>query len=509
MTTTVNKKQIAKNALYLYVRTFFVIVLMLVASRVLLRALGAEDFGLYNLVGSIVAMFTSLRVVFASATQRFLNYEKSHNNVQILSNIFVISKRLHWGLSIFFLIITECLGIWALNDYLVIPDGRLPDAYIALQCSIFSAIAMLLTVPYDAVIISNERFNAYAYLAILECALQLGAAYAVIIIPENKLVWYSIMVLVAALLVRFINMIYCRFAFEECRHKGKFDKVLFKDMAKFAGWNFLGNFALSIYNEGINMVLNIFGGVLANAARAVSTQVLKGIGSISDRMSTAFAPQATQQYALGDMNRFHDLIFLATKLINYLYIFIAIPIAIFAPLVLDIWLDDVPQYSVEFVRAILVYGLARSIHSPLDLCFKCYGKLKRYQIIEICCLLPALPMAYIMLHCGLPLYWALLAMAITNLINDIAIIILAHREWGFRAKEFIIKALVPILSIICISMILSRLVLWCIDNIIVQIILIIAICFAVIIFIGVSKDERKYIKSFIYKRIPINTTNNA
>lgn len=498
-TVQINKKQIAKNALYLYLRTFFVIVLMLIASRVLLRALGAEDFGLYNLVGSIVAVFTSLRVVFASATQRFLNYEQSKHDIQILSNIFVISKRLHWGLSLFFLIVTECLGVWALNNYLVIPDGSLTDAFIALQCSILSAIAMLLTVPYDAVIISNERFNTYAYLAILECALQLGAAYTVILIPENKLVWYSIMVLCAAVIVRFINMLYCHVKFEECRHKGHFDKSLFKNMSEFAGWNFLGNFALSIYNEGINMVLNVFGGVIANAARAVSTQILKGIGSISDKMSTAFAPQATQQYAIGDMNKFHDLIFLSTKLINYLYLLMAIPIAIFTPLILDIWLGEVPEYSAEFVRAILVYGLARSIHSPLDLSFKCYGKLKYYQIVEICCLLPALPLAYILLKLGLPLYWALLAMAIANFINNVAISILAYRQWGFRVKEFLCRTIVPIINILIVTYVSYTTILLHISNTYIQIFTTLILLTVIIIIIGLTDDERKRVIAYINK----------
>jgi O-antigen/teichoic acid export membrane protein len=489
MSATINN-QIAKNAMFLYLRTFFVVILMLISSRVLLKALGAEDFGLYNLVGSIVAIFTSLRVVFASATQRFLNYEKAKHDVQILSNIFVISKRLHWWLSIIFIIATEILGVWAINCYLNIPDGKFTDALIVLQCSIFSAVAMLMTVPYDAVIISNERFNAYAYLSILECFLQVTAAFGATIIPSNRLIWYSVIVLIVAIFVRFINMVYCHRTFAECRHKGYFDKLLLKDMSKFAGWNFLGNFALSIYDEGINMVLNIFGGVIANAARAISVQVLKGISFISDRMSIAFAPQATQQYAIGNSDSFHNLIFLSTKLINFVYIFIAIPIALFTPLILEIWLGETPQYSVEFIRAILIYGLARSIHSPLDLCFKCYGKLKHYQIIEICCLLPALPLAYLFLKMGLPLYWALIAMAITNFINNIAIIILAHKEWGFRAKSFITKAIMPIAFIIIAAAMLCYPILLYINNVYLQIVLVMTTISMLIFFLGLTKDER-------------------
>ena len=473
------------------------VILMLISSRILLKILGAEDFGLYNLVGSIVAIFTSLRVVFASATQRFLNYEKAQQDVQTLSNIFLISKRLHWGLSVVFIIVTEILGIWALSSYLNIPDGRLTESFLVLQCSIFSAVAMLMTVPYDAVIIANEKFNAYAYLSILECFLQVAAAFALIIIPNNRLVWYSIIVLLIAILVRLINMLYCHISFDECRHKGVFDKQMFKDMSRFAGWNFLGNFALSVYNEGINMVLNIFGGVIANAARAISTQVLKGMSAISDRMSSAFAPQATLQYAIGNSDSFHNLIFLSTKLINFVYIFIAIPIALFTPLILEIWLGETPQYSVEFIRAILIYGLARSIHSPLDLCFKCYGKLKHYQIIEICCLLPALPLAYLFLKMGLPLYWALIAMAITNFINNIAIIILAHKEWGFRAKSFITKAIMPIAFIIIAAAMLCYPILLYINNVYLQIVLVMTTISMLIFFLGLTKDERHKIVTTI------------
>lgn len=471
------------------------IILWLVSSRVLLQVLGEEDFGLYNLVGSIVAMFTSLRVVFASATQRFLNYEKVKHDVQILSNIFVISKRLHLWLGILFIVVCEVLGFWAINAYLNIPDGKTLDALIVLQCSIFSAVMMLLTVPYDAVIISNEKFNAYAYLAILECFLQLVAACSIVLIPDNRLIWYSALILAVAIVVRLFNMLYCRHAFEECRHKGEFDKTLLKEMGKFAGWNFLGNFALSIYNEGINFVLNIFGGVIANAARAISTQVIKGISSVSERVSVAFAPQATQQYSLGNTDNFHSLIILSTKLITFAYLFMAIPIIIFTPTVLKIWLGEIPQYSVEFIRATLVYGLARSIHSPLDLCFKCYGELKHYQIVEICCLLPALPLAYIMLKMGLPLYWAFVAMAITNVINNIAIVILAKIKWGFCVKKFMVKAILPILAIIATTSILCIPILQYVSNIYLQVVLVVIATMLSITFIGLSNHERNKLRS--------------
>ena len=172
----------------------------------------------------------------------------------------------------------------------------------------------------------------------------------------------------------------------------------------------------------------------------------------------------------------------------------AIPLAIFTPTILEIWLGEVPQYSVEFVRAILIYGLARSIHSPIDLCFKSYGELKHYQIVEICFLLPALPLAYIMLQMGLPLYWALLAMAITNVINDIAIVLLAKRRWGFCAKEFTLKAILPIVAIIVVTMALCAPILLYINNIYLQFALVMVITTLATLYIGLSSNERNKIK---------------
>lgn len=500
MSEAINKRQIAKNAMFLYIRTFAVIIVMLACSRVLLKALGVEDFGLYGLVGSIVAMFTSLRVVFASATQRFLSYEKAKQELQTLSNIFAISKRLHLWLCIAFVIITELLGLWAIYSYLNIPEGRLIDSIIVLQCSIFTAVTMIMTVPYDAVIISNERFNAYAYLSILECALQLCAAFAISLLPNNRLITYSVLVLIIALLVRLANMLYCRMSFAECRHKGYFDKDLLKSMGKFAGWNFLGNFALSIYLEGINMVLNLFGGVVANAAQSISTQVSKGLSSVSERMATAFAPQATTQYAVGQMDSFNNLIILSAKIINYVYLIMAIPMAIFTEWIIELWLGEIPQYSIEFVRVILIYGLARTVHSPLNLGFICSGRLKSYQIIEICILVAALPMAYILLKLGLPLYWALMAMVISNTVNNIAILFLARQVWKLRVKNFVTQVLIPIFIIIFTSGLLSSLIMHSIDNRCLQMTLVITATAVSIFFIGLNATERRQVISLLKRK---------
>jgi O-antigen/teichoic acid export membrane protein len=271
-------------------------------------------------------------------------------------------------------------------------------------------------------------------------------------------------------------------------------------MGKFAGWNFLGNFALSIYLEGINMVLNLFGGVVANAAQSISTQVSKGLSSVSERMATAFAPQATTQYAVGQMDSFNNLIILSAKIINYVYLIMAIPMAIFTEWIIELWLGEIPQYSIEFVRVILIYGLARTVHSPLNLGFICSGKLKSYQIIEICILVAALPMAYILLKLGLPLYWSLMAMVISNTVNNIAILFLARQVWKLRVKNFVTQVLIPIFIIIFTNGLLSSLIMHSIDNRCLQMTLVITATAVSIFFIGLNATERRQVISLLKRK---------
>lgn len=497
MATEVNKKKIAKNTIHIYIRTIGIVLLMLYASRVVLQNLGVDDYGTYNLVGSIVAMFTSLRVVFTSATQRFLNYEKGQGDILRQSVIFKASRRLHLWMSIIFFIIVEITGILMIKYQLNIPVEKLNDAYILLQCSVASTIIMILTVPYNAVIVANEKFEAFTYISILEYSLQLGAAFLIAIIPSNKLIWYGVLILIIALIVRVINWGYCYSRFEECRIKCKIEKSIYKEIGIFAGWNFLGNFALSIYNEGINIILNLYGGVIANAARAICQNVYRGLASISENALTAFAPQATQQYAIKEFQRFYDLIYSSTRIISSLYIIVAIPIFIHTPLVLEIWLGEIPEYTVSFVRAILLYGYTRVFHSPLDLCFKCYGDLKQYQIIEVCCLIPSLPLAYYMLKYEMDYYWVFIAMSIGNVINNIAIAILAKKKIDFKIWEFTTKTIVPNFIIVVASIPLCLYINKIVPNIIIQILINITIVLVLILSIALSKAERLKLKSML------------
>lgn len=501
MSVEVNKRRIATNAIYMYIRSLVSMIIMLFSSRVILNTLGVEDFGIYSLVGSVIAMFTSLKIVFASATQRFINYEKGTGNIDKLAGIFKASKNLHIYVCIIFVATVEILGIWLINNKLNIPIDRINEAHIVLQCSILSTVMMIITIPYNAILLANERFNVYAFLSISEYALKLGAAYLVLLYRDNKLIYYAVSILVISIMIRIITTIYCRHKFPECRIKTSVDSSLYREMGVFAGWNFLGNFSLYIYNEGINMIINIFGGVVANAARAISTNVYSGIISVTESSFSAFAPQTTQMYAVKEYRRFRELIFSSTRIISFLYTVIGVPIFYYSSEVLNIWLGEVPEYAIDFTKAMIVYGYIRALHSPLDLCFKCYGKLKVYQIIEICCLLPSLPIAYIFLNSELPLYWAFISMIICNVINNIVIMILAQRVVSLNAIEYIRSCIFPSCIVVALSAVLEFCIVGCIPNIFLRVAISVSTLCILSYYIALSKTERSKIKDFLMKFI--------
>lgn len=484
------RKQIAKNTILLYLRTIVSLVVGLFASRILLNQLGADDYGLYNLIGSVVMIFASLRVILATSTQRFLNYETKENNIQRKAIIFITSEKIHWGICAVFFIIAEIGGLYLINNKIDILPNMYFIAHILLQLSIISAIITITTIPYDAVIISNENFGIYAIFSIIESLLKLLSALLLIFIDKEKVIYYGLFILLSSLIIRIVNIIYCKRHYQECQLNVLVNKNVAKELCKFAGWNFLGNTAYTFCNEGINVVINIFGGVIANAARAISYQIYNALSEICAKVISGASPQAIRIYANKQYQEFNAIIGLSTRIIGLLYLVVALPISSVTAQVLLFWLGEIPLHTISFVKVILIYGFLRAIHFPLDLCFKASGKMAAYQIAETLCLLPAIPIAYIFLYSGFPLYFAFLALILCNIINTVAILYLAAKKTSFDCKTYISKALVPIviLSSIGIGFVLG---VSYIDSVIVRV-AIIEIGIIIMFFLCcLSQDERQ------------------
>lgn len=470
----------------------------LLASRILLKELGTDDYGLYNLVGSVVMVFASLRVILATSTQRFLNYETKENNIHLKAVIFTTSEKIHWILCGIFFLVAEIGGLYLINTKIDIPNDMYGIAHILLQLSIFTAITTITTIPYDAVIISNENFDVYAILSITESILKLLSAYFLFFLSSWKIIYYGVFILLSAIIIRIVNIIYCKHHYQECKIKVKAEKGTAKELCKFAGWNFLGNTAYTICNEGINIVINIFGGVIANAARAIAYQVYNAVSEICAKIISAASPQAIKIYAQEQFFEFNNVVGLSTKIIIFLYLIIALPISLLTKDVLYIWLGEIPEHSIIFIQVILVYGWIRAIHFPLDLCFKASGKMASYQITELLCLLPSIPAAYVFLKYGFPLYYAFISLIICNIINTVLIIYLAQKKSHLDLRLYLVNSLIPsVLLTICGIIVLFSVSL--LNSSFIKLILIeLSICFFMY-FLCIPRSQRKQINKIFSK----------
>lgn len=393
-------KRIAQNTVLLYIRMFFMMAVSLYTSRVVLNTLGFEDFGLYNVVGGFVALFSFLNGAMASATQRYLNFEMGRNDENGLRCVFGMSVNIHAMISCLLLILAETVGLWFLYHYFNIPQERFSAALWVYQFAILSAIASIMSVPYNAAIIAHEKMSAFAYISILEVVLKLVIVYLLLVTDMDKLKLYAVYMFGVQLLVALIYLIYDLRNFRETHYRYLWHKGLFYEMSAFAGWNLFGNLAAVAYTQGVNILLNIFFGPVVNAARGISVQVQNALRGFCQNFQTAVNPQITKSYAIHDLVYMHRLLFVSSKFSFYLLFFFVLPIFLEAHQILVWWLKDYPEHTQNFTRLILLVTLIDALGNPLIQASLATGKIKRYQTIIGSVLLLIVPVSYVVLKLG-------------------------------------------------------------------------------------------------------------
>lgn len=441
-------KRLAKNTAFMYIRMFVLIVVSFYTSRVVLQQLGVDDYGIFNLVGSIVAMFASLRIIFASSTQRYLNYELGKETAQNLQLVFNLSIYINLTIGVIFVIAVEALGIWFFTHDINVPADRMDAAFIVFQCATLIAAVSILTSVFDAVIIAHERMNFYAVIAIVESLMKLGIAYLLSRAPIDKLIFYGLLLVGVSVVVMLINLIYCKWHFKEVKLRLIWDKTYFKQMTQFAGWNFLGNTAYAVTQNGINMVLNVFGGTVVNAARGIAFQVSEITKQFLTNINTVMTPYSIQAYAGGRQEDFQKAIFISSKILFYVQLMLTIPLVYLTPWVLYLWLGQVPDYSVVFLQLVLGITLVRSVHGPLDTVFKAKGELKYYQIAEGIILALPLLLGYLVLKAGAPYATVFICCIAMEMVNLIVMLILARHIADFDSMAYSRSILMP--AVLCV-----------------------------------------------------------
>lgn len=390
-----NNKRIAKNTLMLYVRMLLTMGVSLYTSRVVLNTLGVEDFGIYNVVGGVVAMFAFLNSSMSGATSRFLTFELGVKNSERLKQVFSAAMTIHILIAVIILILGETIGLFFFEQVLVIPQERMQAARWVYQFSILSTIISILIVPYNASIIAHERMNIYAYVEIMNVILKLVIVYLLTIGNFDKLLLYGFFVLVVSATVALAYRFYCLRQFNECRYKMEWKKELIYPMLSFSGWDLYGNVSVMARTQGVNMLLNLFFGPILNAASGIATQVQTAIMAFAGNVVTAVRPQIVKSYASGDYALTEKLVMNATKYTYILLLLITLPILLETHFVLDLWLKNVPSYTVLFCQYTLTFNFFANMSVIVISAIHATGKIKRPSLINGTLYLLVVPASYV------------------------------------------------------------------------------------------------------------------
>lgn len=497
--TIEDNKRIAKNTLLLYVRMLFLIAVSLYTSRVVLNTLGVTDYGIYNVVGGVVAMFSFISGSMSSATQRYITFALGKGDMENLQKVFSTALQIHVLIALLIVALGETVGLWFMYTQMQIPADRMDAAFWVLQCSIVSTVVMTVSVPYNADIIAHEKMSAFAYISILEAVLKLAVVYILLGLTYDKLILYAFLILAVQLLIRFCYSHYCNKHFKESIYRNTWDKPLFKEMAGFAGWSMFGSLAAVFFGQGLNMLLNVFFGPVVNAARAVSVQVQNAIQLFVGNFQMALNPQITKNYARGAMDDMHKLMFRSARFSFYLLFFLSLPVLLETNFILTIWLKVVPDNTVVFLRIMICISLLFTLSNPLAVAAQATGKIRKYQAICGSILLMILPISYICLKLGYPAYSVYIVHAIMECITQMARMIILRRLLGIRIRDYFTNVYAKVLVVVVFSIPMPFVLYQSMNDTVLRFFIVCFVCVlsvgTVAYIVGLSKNERLFIKS--------------
>lgn len=504
------QKNIAKNTIFLYVRMIVVMGVSLYTSRVVLDKLGVDDYGIYNIVGSVVVSLTFISNALVTALRRFFSYEIGEKGGNC-SNIFTMSFKIQLIIIALLLLLLETVGLWFFEYVIKIPEGRETAASIVYQFSVFTFLFHLLLVPYASLIVARERMSIFAVFSIVDVLLKLLIAFLLTIsLGIDKLVLYGLLMMLVSVVVLLSYYVYCKNTLrEDCRVTNYWNKEQFKDIFSFASWNLIGGVTSIGTTEGPNYFINYYLGVSVNAAMGVAKQVSTAVYTFSSNFQTAFNPQIIKSYAAGDYKYLVDLIFRTSKLSFLLMYVIAVPFLLCSGDVLGLWLKVVPEYTGIFCLCIILAEMINAMAAPLWMTVFAIGNIKNYQIVISIICLTVIPVSWGVMSFGFEPYWILVYKII------VSIIIMVYRlhylskkicfPLGRYYREIVTKflLLIPILTIPELLIISNYFSGWI--KIVVVSFSAIAILIPLTYYIGFDKREREAIKDIVAQKLRIHT----
>ena len=467
------------------------------SSRIVLQALGVEDYGIYNVVGGIVSMLAIVSSSVTAAISRYITYEIGSGNEERLRQVFATSKVVLWVLAAFVLVITEIVGVWFLKTHMQIPDGRMDAAMWVLQFSIVSFCVSLIAIPYNACVIAHEHMNAYAYISIFQALLKLGICFLLLRSPIDRLVFYALLMMLSEVLFRGIYSIYCHRHFEESNTPNHFYKSTYKEMFGFAGWSFFTSANNVLSTQGVNMLINVFFGVTFNAARGIANQIQNAMSQFVSSFVSAINPQITKSYASGEIDSMYNLVCRGARFSYYLTLLMVVPVFFEAEMILNIWLTVVPDKAVMFTRLTLISILMDGAGYTSYTANLATGKIKKYSIVLSLITLFVFPLTWIAFASGMAVETGYYVAIIANVFYHLARLFLTQENVGLSVKRFVREVYCPVFLTTILSIIPSILVLYFISpsyvRFFISLIVGVGMSACMALLVGVTKYERTVI----------------
>lgn len=499
-------KLIAKNATVLYLRMFVTMAISFYISRIVLEALGVSDYGIYNVVGGTIVLIDVLVAALGGATGRFLTFALGKNDPDNLKKTFSTAAWVHIGLAGVFVLVAETVGLWFINTQLVIPEGRMVAANWVYQAAVINFAMAITQIPYSASVTSHERMSAFAYISIINALCKLGIAAIVLYYAGDRLILYSILLMVMAISFRVYYRYYCIKHFEECHITRRFDKKLFKEMVSFSSWSMLGSITLTLKNQGVNILINRFFGTLLNAAAGVALQVQGVLYAFTGNIKVAFNPQIIKSYATSSFERTNELIGLGTKFTALVTTLTTIPFIFNMDFIMGLWLKEVPQGAVVICQILLFANFFNSFNTFINTAIVASGKIKHMNISLSIFYVSFLLGTYIVLKLTHSYVWAYIFGLIGSPLSTIVYIVLLKRIMpSFSARAFLKKTYLPIFATALVSLVLAAIIARLIPSPLISFLTITLLCSSFVIvtayYFVFDQNVRDQVKAFFKSKI--------
>lgn len=501
MTETINSARVFKNTIALYIRMLILTLISLFTTRIVLDVLGAEDYGLNNVVGGFVGMFGFLSGNLTISSQRYFAlclYDDSWGN---LNKFFSMNFFIYMLFSVIVLVISETFGLWFVMYKLVIPAGRMTACIIVYEFSVSILLLNMVIAPFLALLVADENLSIYAIVSILEGTFKIIVAYLLFITKKDKLIVFSFLNFCISLMINLFYAVYCLRKYKKLRIGFYKDRDAYKEVFSFLNWNMIGAVAHVGKGQGVNIIMNLFFGPIVNAARGLAFSVNNAVLSFSQNFMKAVDPQITKTYASGNAGSFNKILQVASKMSFFLLYIIILPLVCNMNYVLTLWLHDVPDYTVVFTVLALIDAVIMSITDPIMTAVHATGKVKWYQIIVGGISLLNLPLAYLCLKINANPNYTFYVSIVLSVLMAIVRIIIISRLCDFSIKKYIHNVLIPICLVMSITIGFSVLFKNAqnFGSFLINVLAVVLFSAVCIILIGFNKSERL----IVLKNLPI------